>query len=136
MGSEKPTNKEFARIFDTAASSYDEMSNPYAVGRRKEFFLKYAKGDVLEVGAGSGEISLALKQAGHEVVATDISPNMVAEIQKKGIEAKVCDSETLPFPDSSFDTIISSEHIYYLDHPEKFIVEAKRVLRLGGRLLI
>jgi|SRR3989344_4952650 len=132
----KPTNAEFADIFDSAAQGYDQMSNPYAVSRRREFFIQNAKGDCLEVGAGTGEISLALKQAGHRAVATDISPNMVSEIEKKGIKAKVCDSETLPFADKSFDTIISSEHIYYLDRPEKFIAEARRVLRPGGRLLI
>jgi len=132
----KPTNREFARIFDTAASRYDEMTNPYAVRRRREFFSKYANGDVFEVGAGSGEVSRALKDAGHRVVATDISPNMVEEIKRKDIEAYVCDSETLPFPDASFDTVISSEHLYYLDHPEKFIDEAQRILRPKGRLLI
>jgi len=132
----KPSNKEFAEIFDGAAPLYDHMSNAYAVRRRVEFFLAYAKGDVLEVGAGTGEVSRALKDAGHQVIATDISPNMVAQIQKKGIEAQVCDSEKLPFLDSSFDTVISSEHLYYLDHPEIFITEAKRVLRPGGRLLI
>ncbi len=132
----KSSNQEFAHIFDTAASRYDEMSNVYAVARRKEFFVKHAKGDCLEVGAGTGEISLALKKTGHRVVATDISPNMVSEIAKKGIDAKVCDSETLLFRDASFDTVISSEHIYYLDQPEKFIAEARRVLRPRGRLLI
>lgn len=132
----KPTNAEFRDIFDHAARRYDAVSNAYAVARRREFFISNARGRCLEVGAGTGEISKALRETGHEVVATDISPNMVMEIQKKGIDAVVCDAEKLPFPDSSFDTIIGAEMIYYLDRPSRFIQEAKRVLRPHGSLLL
>ena len=133
----KPKNSEFAGIFNFAASSYDEITNAYAVSRRREFFLNRARGECLEVGAGTGEMSYALVRAGRNVVATDISPNMVLEIKKKlGIKAVVCDAERLPFPDSSFDTVLGAEMIYYLDHPEKFLREARRVLRPGGQLLL
>lgn len=132
----KPSNQEFKAIFDSAASRYDEISNPYAVSRRREFFVRLATGDTLEVGAGTGEISRALLKDGHRVVATDISPNMVSQMQKKGIEAVVSDAEKLPFANESFDTVIAAELIYYLDNPERFIAEAHRVLKPQGRLLL
>jgi len=56
--------------------------------------------------------------------------------KKKGVEARACDAEKLPFADETFDTVIGAEIIYYLGHPEKFLHEARRVLRPGGLLLL
>lgn len=132
----KPSNSEFSKIFDSIAPEYDIILNNYAGSRRIEFIKRHAKGKCLEVGAGSGEISKALL-SNHEVVATDISPKMVDVIKKKlKIETAVCDAEKLPFKNSSFDTVIAAELIYYLDHPESFIKESFRVLKGRGRIII
>jgi len=131
----KPSNLEIKSIFDKVASAYNEISNPYAVFRRKSIIAEWAKGRCLEVGAGTGEISRMLSKD-HQVVATDISPQMVREIQKHGIESKVCDAEKLPFKDNSFDSVIAAEVIFYLDHPGKFISETHRILTPEGRLLL
>jgi len=131
----KPTNSEFKNIFDKVAVQYDEISNPYLVETRKKILGGWAKGKCLEVGAGTGEISKFLS-AQHQVVSTDIAPGMVEEIRKRGLEAYECDAEKLPFEDNSFDSVISAEMLFYLDNPDKFLAEASRVLRPGGRLLI
>jgi len=132
----KPSNKEFREIFNVAASQYDAGTNSYALARRIEFVTTHARGACLEVGAGTGEISRALAGV-HAVTATDIAPGMVEEIKRKmNIPALVCDAEELPFPDASFDTVVCGEVVYYLDRPERFIAEAKRVLRPNGLLLI
>lgn len=133
----KPSNREFKKVFDSIANTYDKVLNQYAVERRVEFIKKYAKGVCLEVGAGNGEISRQLIAKKHKVVATDISPKMVDVIRKNlKIKAVVCDAEKLPFDNNSFDTVVAAELIYYLDHPEKFVKEARRVLRKNGRLII
>lgn len=133
----KPSNEEIKTLFDAIAPRYDAITHSYALKRRIEFFVSRAQGDCLEVGAGTGEISKALKRAGHRIIATDIAPQMVSQIRNKiGVEAIICDAEKLPFPDQSFDTVISAEMIYYLDHPELFVAEAYRVLCPGGRLLL
>ena len=132
----KPTNAEFKVIFDSVADRYDAISNPYAVRRRLEFFVSRAIGDVLEVGAGTGETAHALKEKEFNVIGTDNSPLMVTEMKKKGVDARECDAETLPFQDKSFDTIVGGEMIYYLDEPERFLKEAYRVLRSGGKFLL
>jgi len=133
---EKLSNRQFREIFDAAASQYDSVVSPYAGRRRIEFVVKRARGRCLEVGAGTGEISHAISK-NHEVTATDISPKMVEEIQKKlKIPSLACDAEELPFPDASFDTVIGSEMIYYLDNPDRFLAEANRVLRKDGALII
>lgn len=132
----KPTNAEVSKIFDNVSSRYDAVTNPYAIRRRMEFFVARAEGKCLEVGAGTGIISQALVKAGHDVTATDIAPKMAEIITKKGIKAVVCDAEKLPFPDASFDTVLASEMLYYLDRPQEFLLEAERVLKPGGVLLI
>jgi len=49
----------------------------------------------------------------------------------------VCaDGEAIPLADSSIDTVISSEMLYYLDRPRHCLDEMYRVLRPGGRLLL
>lgn len=132
----KPTNSEISSIFNNAASRYDSITNSYAIRRRMEFFVARAEGKCLEVGAGTGSISKALVERGHEVLATDISLKMVEEMKKKGVNAIMCDAEKLPFPDATFDTVLASEVLYYLDHPELFLSEARRVLKPGGVLLL
>lgn len=133
----KPSNREFKKVFDSVAKNYDKVLNQYAIERRIEFIEKYAEGDCLEVGAGNGEISKHLIDKNHKVVATDISQKMVKVIKEKlKIKAYVCDAEKLPFDNNSFDTVVAAEVIYYLDHPEKFIKEARRVLRKNGSLII
>ncbi len=136
MLQKKYTNKEFAKIFDGAAGSYDKISNVYCVKRRQKWIGGQAKGKCLEVGAGSGEISKMLSKK-HDVTAVDISPKMVEEIKKKlKIRAVVCDAEKLPFKKKSFDSVIAAEMIYYLDKPEKFLKEAYRVLKPNGRVIL
>ena len=131
----KPSNQQFAKIFNGIAPRYNEVSNPYLVSIRKTVFGNWANGTCLEVGAGTGEISRHLSQK-HKVVATDIAPGMVEEIKKHGIEAHVCDAEQLPFQDHSFYTLVAAEVIFYLNNPDNFLSEAYRVLKPGGRLLI
>lgn len=132
----KSKNHDFAAIFDAQAQNYDMLCLPYAVARRREFALSYAKGRILEVGAASGGIGAALQGQG-EVMICDISFEMCREANsKRGLASVCCDAEVLPFASSSFDTVIAAEMVYYLNEPEAFVREARRVLKPGGRLLM
>ena len=133
--STKLSNTQFSKIFDKIAPQYNSILNKYAVSRRIEFIAKYAKGKCLEVGAGNGIIAISLRKK-HQVTATDISSEMVKQIRMNKIKAYVCDAEKLPFKDKTFETVIAAELIYYLDHPEKFISEAYRILKPNGKLII
>lgn len=46
------------------------------------------------------------------------------------------DAQELPFQDATFDVVLLLEAIYYLPHAEKFMAEARRVLRPDGILFI
>jgi SAM-dependent methyltransferase len=91
---------------------------------------------VLDVGCGTGELAVRIKQElGAEVVAVDISPRMVELTKEQGVEALVADVEELPFEDASFDCVSACWVLYHAPDVHRAIAECERVLRPGGRLV-
>lgn len=98
----------------------------------------------LDVGAGTGLLSLALAARVSRVAALDISPAMLQELQRRArlarlsnVEPVVACATQLPFADSSLDIVVSNYCFHHLDEPGKFraLSEIYRVLRPGGRLV-
>ncbi|MFC1945696.1 class I SAM-dependent methyltransferase [Chloroflexota bacterium] len=100
---------------------------------------KYASGKrLLEVGCGAGLGLGYLADIAAEVMGGDISEkNIRLARQHYGDRVKLLhlDAHKLPFPNSSYDIIISMEVIQYLDLPV-FLEECRRVLKKGGALLL
>ncbi|OFZ22726.1 MAG: hypothetical protein A2X94_03505 [Bdellovibrionales bacterium GWB1_55_8] len=105
--------------------------------RHKENLLKSCKGNVLEIGFGAG-LSLPFYPAAVTLV-TGLEPNagmrrMVeksASFPPANIVAGV--AEQLPFPDSSFDSVVSIFTLCSVTDLEKSVSEIKRVLKRDGR---
>ena len=97
--------------------------------------------DALDAGCGTGFLSLELAGRGHRVTGIDFAPAMLAEAKKKAaaqalaIRFEEADAEQLPFPDASFDLVMSRHVLWTLPLPEAAIDEWIRVLRPGGRLV-
>jgi ubiquinone/menaquinone biosynthesis C-methylase UbiE len=94
---------------------------------------------VLDAGCAAGWYTQQLINLGAEVVATDISPEMVAATKRR-IEDKakiLClDLENnLPFEDESFDFIVSSLVLHYIKDWGKTFSEFRRILKPNGKLL-
>jgi SAM-dependent methyltransferase len=89
---------------------------------------------LLEIGAGTGHDSLFFANAGLDVAAVDLSPEMVRHCRDKGIEAYVRDVMNLGFPDESFDAVWTMNCLLHV--PNDDLVEAftaiRRVLTPGG----
>ena len=99
--------------------------------------------DALDVGCGTGFLSLELAARGHRVTGIDFAPQMLAEAQRKAasreglpVRFQEGDAEALRFSDVSFDLVITRHVLWTLPHPEAAIDEWIRVLRPGGRLAI
>jgi ubiquinone/menaquinone biosynthesis C-methylase UbiE len=100
-------------------------------------------GDVLEIGSGSGAMAAELLDqfADVRLTATDYDDSMVEfardRLREFGdrVEVKQADASQLPFPDESFDAVVSFIMLHHVIDWEKAIAEAVRVLRPGGRLV-
>ncbi len=95
--------------------------------------------DVLEVACGTGQGLGYLARKAKTVVGGDCDENMVKcaeDYYKDRVDIHQIDAHGLPYEDNSYDVVILFEAIYYLGQPEKFIQEARRVLKENGVLLV
>ena len=93
---------------------------------------------LLEIGAGTGQDAVFFAEAGLDVTAVDLSPEMVRKCQEKGLEASVRDIKHLNFPPESFDAVFTVNcllHVPNEDLPEA-LREVRSVLRPGGLLFV
>ncbi len=72
------------------------------------------------------------------MVATEPDPHMLRRAEpraaKHGVGLRAAPAERIPFPDASFDTVVSSGVFCSVDDPARAIAEVHRVLRPGGEL--
>jgi SAM-dependent methyltransferase len=88
---------------------------------------------ILDLGAGTGQLSESLLAAGHDVVAADTSADMLAQLSLRlpGVPTLVARAEDLPLPDDDVDVVVAAQAAHWFD-PVAAAREFRRVLRPGG----
>src|SRR5947209_6833730 len=126
------------------AASYDRQmakAERDGLGDARDRVLAGARGDVLEIGAGTG---LNLSRYGDAVTSltvTEPDPHMLRRLERKVVEQRPgttvvsAPAEALPFEDDRFDVVVSTLVLCGLDDPMRALAEMRRVLRPGGQLL-
>lgn len=104
---------------------------------------KYCMGErVLEMGCGNGDLYSYVASYGVTIYGVDISPVAIRMAKAKCLELGLtgrfacCDSSDIPLSDSIFDVVILPEIVEHVDDPIPILKEAKRLCKLGGRIVI
>lgn len=146
-----PTGREWAedlkyppelldRVPDSALESFAGVANPFSLGRLEP-------GErVLDIGCGAGTDTLIAAQMVEpegSVTAIDMTPEMLAKARAAAAEMDATnvsfvesEAERLPFPDASFDVVISNGVIDLIPDKDAVFSEIYRVLSPGGRIQI
>lgn len=98
---------------------------------------------LLDIGTGAGHVLLLASREAQTAVGIDSSREMLNVARHNLFQAglrhcqvRQADMLTLPFDDKSFSTITMNMVLHYADRPQEAILEAARVLRPGGKLII
>jgi ubiquinone/menaquinone biosynthesis C-methylase UbiE len=126
----------FAALYDPIGASAERRW----MGERRRRLLAGARGAVLEIGGGTGA-NLAHYWDVDRVTIAEPDPFMRNRIGPKledarvPVEVSAAGAEALPFPDGSFDTVVSTLVLCTVPDQEAALDEVRRVLRPGRRLL-
>ncbi|MFD7686033.1 class I SAM-dependent methyltransferase [Streptomyces sp. NPDC059781] len=134
--------------WDAEAAAFDEepdhgLRDPQvraAWAARLRAWLPGRPGDVLDLGCGTGSLSLLAAERGHRVTGVDRSPAMVALARQKlaGRDAVflVGDATAPPVGEERYDAVLVRHVLWTLPEPDRALRHWRDLLRPGGRLVL
>jgi ubiquinone/menaquinone biosynthesis C-methylase UbiE len=139
--------KKERAIWDKQASGYDNRvlkmyKDTYDLSIQKVLSILSPDQQLLDIGCGTGIISLGIAPYVDKVVATDISPQMVSVAKNKAesssitnVDFQVYDGYAVPYDDESFDVVLLFNTLHVVKEPDALLREAHRLLKPGGHLV-
>ena len=129
--------------FDAAASDYDQYRSGYpdeVVDDVVTMSRLHPESRVLEIGCGTGQLSVALAEQRVQLVAVELGPNLAAIARRNlsgfpDVQVEVSGFEEWPLPAEPFDAVVSASAFHWID-PEIGFSKAARALKRGGVLTI
>jgi SAM-dependent methyltransferase len=121
--------EQVRRYWDVDAATYDRDPGHYPVSPLEraawrgalESLLPMVPASVLDVGAGTGFLSLMVSELGHHVTAVDLSSGMLGRLRTKaeeaGLKVEIVEAEAASVPPGPFDAVISRHLLWTLPEP-------------------
>lgn len=135
-----------ASHFDTIASVYDESLPAHVVEhylrKRAAFVAAHCpRGAGLDVGCGTGALAARLAGMGYTMTGVDPSDGMLEVLRTRApsVEAVVASGTELPFPDDSFDVVLTVAVMHHIAQPQdvrRTLAEMVRVVKPSGRIVV
>lgn len=100
------------------------------------FLNAVPSGKLLDVGCGSGDWLLSMRELGWEVTGVDFDESAVKEGRERGLTVYCENLEQLNFPNESFDAVCLNHVIEHVYDPVRTLKECARILRPGGKLVV
>jgi ubiquinone/menaquinone biosynthesis C-methylase UbiE len=133
---------EFARQAETFSASA-AITDAALTQRFVTALGAAAQGSVLDVACGPGILSAAIAKTAREVVAFDLTPQMLKKAAQRCAEAgldnvtfREGNATELPFADAAFDAVVTRLSVHHFDRPARVMSEISRVLRPGGHFVL
>ena len=138
------------QYWDNLASSFDEepdhgLHDPVVRETWADFLrrsLPYTNATILDIGCGTGSLSVVLAELGHQVTGIDLSPSMISLARTKAatlgfqVAFHVMDAAWPQLPHKQFDAIICRHLLWALPEPKKVLQRWAELLKQKGRLLL
>ena len=151
--SDRSKKEQVAAMFDDIAPRYDFLNRFLSAGidvrwRKKALqrLQPLQPKHILDVATGTADVAIMADRLlqPEKIIGIDISAGMLdagrVKLQTKGlserIELQLGDSETINFPDASFDAVTVAFGVRNFENLEKGLAEIYRVLKPGGRLVV
>jgi len=99
-----------------------------------EWLAPQAGERILDLGCGDGQLTAKIAAAGAQVTGVDASAAMVDAARGRGIDALVCNAESLSF-EAEFDAVFSNAALHWVRNQDAMLVGVRRALRSGGRFV-
>ncbi len=152
-GSKLSKKEQIAHMFDDIAGRYDFLNHFMSLGIDVQWRKKALKmlrplqpKTILDVATGTGDVAIMAHRMlrPDKITGIDISEGMLAlgreKVEKAGLSGVITlqqgDSETISFPDATFDAITAAFGVRNFEHLEKGLGEMCRVLKPGGKAVI
>ena len=147
---DKKRLQDSRQYWDNAASSFDDepdhgLRDPLVLENWTTFLrtsLPNTKTTILDIGCGTGSLSVVLAGLGHTVTGIDLSPSMISLARTKAealgyqIEFHVMDAASPLLPHEHFDAIVCRHLLWTLPEPGHVLQRWAELLKQKGRMIL